>query len=774
MILLRVLGTLEVRSSRGQDPAVALTQPKRLALLLYLALAEPPGPRSRESLMALLWPEADGSSGRHSLRNALHGLRQAFGDDAIVSRGEGYVGLEMAHVQCDALDLRRCVAEQRWEDAVALWGGELAPGFHLSGAPEFERWLEGLRAELQRMALDAAWRRVDQLAQAGDGGVVPAARRAWMLERGHEAGARRLMQLLDASGERAAALQVYDELVTHLREDFEADPSPETLGLAEALKARTERHVRHPVSAGTGATTGPSDAPSTLPRAVSASNPVVRAPRRWRAVGAAALAVVGGALLWSVAGAGRHPKPFAPRTVLVLPMENRSASPANDYLATGLADELAHQLRHASALHVVSAARSRWASSITADPVALGRRFGADNLVASTLEQMGDSLTVRAELIDAADGSRRAVAQRTIDVSQLEDRGSQLAAAVIGVLFRAPIPQAPKPSTRLGEPESYRLTIEGWHRLLSQGATEAARQSFARATEIDPANSRAWAGLSSAWASLTFSGQIPAEEGLTRTEAAARRTLALDSTDGTALANLGVVRAQRDGDVAGGLALVDRAKALDPGNPEIYLIGSVILRQSRRYDEARTAVRIARQLDPFNLNYADREGLMYLCEGRAAEALAIYRAAAALDSTSPVAWRGSVRSLARLGRWDEAIQTWRRHATGPSDTALAAVLAHARGQDGYWTAVHTANRPALERLLREARTEWREPVSITMALIGAGVTDSGIAKLAREARPNNPRLYNLACTPLVDELRGTPRFEAIVKRFGVLTQRTQP
>jgi len=71
MIELRVLGTLGIQPLNGGAPVAAVTQPKRLALLLYLALAEPSGPHSRESLMALLWPEADAESTRHSLRNTL-------------------------------------------------------------------------------------------------------------------------------------------------------------------------------------------------------------------------------------------------------------------------------------------------------------------------------------------------------------------------------------------------------------------------------------------------------------------------------------------------------------------------------------------------------------------------------------------------------------------------------------------------------------------------------------------------------------------------------
>ena len=240
MIDIRVLGTLEIHRPDGSVPAVALTQPKRLALLLYLALAEPAGYQSRESLMALLWPEADDESARHSLRNALYGLRQTLGEAAFVTRGEGYLGLEPGAVCCDALEVRRLLAGRRWEEATAAWGGDLVPGFHVSGAPEFERWLDDQRTSLRRAVTDAAWRRVDELERSGEAGLVPAAQRAWALDPRNEAGARRLIGFLDSAVGRAAALRAYDELADYLRRECETEPSAETRALIGALKARIE------------------------------------------------------------------------------------------------------------------------------------------------------------------------------------------------------------------------------------------------------------------------------------------------------------------------------------------------------------------------------------------------------------------------------------------------------------------------------------------------------------------------------------------------------
>jgi len=245
MIDLRVLGTLAIQSPNGGSPA-AVTQPKRLALLLYLVLAEPPGPHSRESLMALLWPEGDDESTRHSLRNTLYGLRQALGEGAILARGEGYVELDPAAIRCDALEVRALLAAQRWKDALAAWGGDLAPGFHVSGAPEFEHWLDDQRAALRRAVADAGWRRVDEMERSGEAGVAEAARRAWAINPTNEGGARRLMQLLDATTGRAAALRAYDDLVDYLRREYDAAPAAETRALADRLSVPVQAPPRPP------------------------------------------------------------------------------------------------------------------------------------------------------------------------------------------------------------------------------------------------------------------------------------------------------------------------------------------------------------------------------------------------------------------------------------------------------------------------------------------------------------------------------------------------
>ena len=94
---LRVLGPVTVRADAASTSR--LTQPRHLALLCYLLLARPRGLHARDALIALLWPELDDRRGRQALRNALHGIRRALGPLAILSVGEGLVGVDPAQAE---------------------------------------------------------------------------------------------------------------------------------------------------------------------------------------------------------------------------------------------------------------------------------------------------------------------------------------------------------------------------------------------------------------------------------------------------------------------------------------------------------------------------------------------------------------------------------------------------------------------------------------------------------------------------------------------------
>src|SRR4051794_21637476 len=98
---LRTLGALDLRSSDGEQLVGGLAQPKRIALLTYLALATPRGFHRRDTLIALLWPEHDEEHARNSLSQSVHVLRQGLGAHSLVSRNGDALSLNWTDVWCD-------------------------------------------------------------------------------------------------------------------------------------------------------------------------------------------------------------------------------------------------------------------------------------------------------------------------------------------------------------------------------------------------------------------------------------------------------------------------------------------------------------------------------------------------------------------------------------------------------------------------------------------------------------------------------------------------
>src|SRR3989442_1282775 len=239
MIELRLLGRLSLTSAAGRDVRALLGQPRRLALLAYLAAATPPGFHRRDSLLALFWPELDQEHARAALRQALHVVRDALGAGAVASRGDEEIGLDVDRVSCDVAAFGRAVDREEFREALDLYRGNLLEGFFISGAPDFERWLEAERSRLRDMAARAA-RMLGEHYEA-DGDVTAAAhwvRRALELAPNEEALLRRLVPVLDRHGDRAGALQAYAEFTARLAEEYQAQPAPETEALVAAVRAR--------------------------------------------------------------------------------------------------------------------------------------------------------------------------------------------------------------------------------------------------------------------------------------------------------------------------------------------------------------------------------------------------------------------------------------------------------------------------------------------------------------------------------------------------------
>src|SRR5256712_10780879 len=170
MIRLRLLGTVDLRDSQGRELGSVLRRPKLLALLGYLTVARPRGLQRRDTLVALLWPELDHAHARNARSQAVHALRQALGHAALLARGEEELGVSEAGLWCDVREFETALEAGRAEQALELYGGGLLNGLHVSGGPEFERWLDEERERPGRRAGEAAQPVTDRGAGAGQPG----------------------------------------------------------------------------------------------------------------------------------------------------------------------------------------------------------------------------------------------------------------------------------------------------------------------------------------------------------------------------------------------------------------------------------------------------------------------------------------------------------------------------------------------------------------------------------------------------------------------------
>ncbi|HKW41601.1 MAG TPA: BTAD domain-containing putative transcriptional regulator [Gemmatimonadales bacterium] len=238
MIELRTLGALDLRGSDRQERRSVLAQPKRLALLIYLALSS--HWQRRDSVVALFWPDLDTNHARGALRQALRFIRRELGEELLTGRSEEELGFRAGTLWCDAPALEQACRAGRPAEALQLYRGDFLDGFFVSGAsPEFDHWAHATRARLRTLAVEAARSLAERCEAEGDGAAaVGWARRAFGVSPDCEHTLRRLITLLDRLGDRAAAVQFYEDFARRLSTEHGVEPSPETQELMQAIGRR--------------------------------------------------------------------------------------------------------------------------------------------------------------------------------------------------------------------------------------------------------------------------------------------------------------------------------------------------------------------------------------------------------------------------------------------------------------------------------------------------------------------------------------------------------
>jgi DNA-binding SARP family transcriptional activator len=399
---LRLLGSTELLGADGRPLPSVLRQPKRLALLSYLAIARPYGFQRRDRVLFMFWPDSSEDRARAALRKSTYQLRQALGSEVIRSRGDAELGIDPELLWCDVRALDLALEEGRLDEALTLYRGHLLDGFHLDGAsPEFERWLEGERNRLQRTVAEAAWEGSAGREKAGDlRAAAKLARRAFDLALPDGERLRRLLEVLDAAGDRAGALRAYEKYSDWLAAEYGADPPPETIQLVERIRSRSEASgVAPAVQSIPAVEDGEPQPPHVAPA------PTATRTSRWRRAGIVAAFLAAVSLIPAIlALSGENTPDLDPNLLAVAPFT--VFNPDHEVWSEGIGDYLSRSLDRAGEIRTsppTAAVRAWPGRADVASAQIAGQRTGAGLVVFGSMMGIGaDSVRVAAPVVDVS------------------------------------------------------------------------------------------------------------------------------------------------------------------------------------------------------------------------------------------------------------------------------------------------------------------------------------------------------------------------------------
>lgn len=783
MFRLRLLGGASLVRDDGSPVAGRAGQRHRLALLALLACA-PGRALSRDKLLGLLWPESDSDRARNLLKVSAYVLRQALGDEALVS-GADDLRLSRDLVATDVDEFERAIGAGDPASAVGFYGGPLLDGFFLPDAPEFERWLDAERERLARLYARA----VEELADgAGARGDWEVAAEWWRRRAAHDPYDSRvavsLMRALDASGNRAAALQhasVHERLlqqelglqgpspVARFADELRAGPQAAPAAVAVATDAPLPIPAFSPPPAPAREPPSPSrllPAPVSTPALPPAPAPPPVSPlRRWRIgalafIGVVALAVA----VWRMS-------PSAPvqreNSIAVLPFVNMSPDRDLEYFSDGVTEEIITHLSAYPTLKVISRTSAMRYKGSTKSLREIARELRVAHVLEGSLRREGDSVRITAQLIDAGSDHHlwsQRYDRRLVDVFAVqEDIASEVGRALeLKLVDRDHIP------ARRGtaDPAAYELYLRGrqaWQTRTPEGHQRAITY-FQRAVERDSGYAQAYAGMADVYLTgfqLNVAGFSESEaDAYARLRGAAERAVALDDASAEAHTSLGIAHWWR-GDWVAAERELRRAIALNPGYATTRAWYALLLGGMGRIDEAVEQSRRAWELDPFALVASNNHGWALILARRYDEAIAQHRRTLALDDRWSMSHAGTGIALEHQGKHAEAERSLRRavelRPERPEHRAkLAYVLARAGKGD------------EARRLVRELESEPPELIAVHAAYaighayIALGEIDTAFAWLERAdwRWPQRANLYDAA----LDPVRGDPRFVRLFER----------
>ncbi len=626
---LRLFGVFEFSLLPTGDRVASLGKRER-ALLAYLALS-PKGRQTRRKLATSIWGEGTDQAVLDNLRTCLWRLRKALGENGhrfIASDDEDIV-LNTAALDVDALIFERYATQSgraELETAANLYRGEFLEGLELGGE-EFESWRRTEASRFLDKAVDVLSRLMKLLIECGETErALEAGARILKLDPLHEATARHMMQLYAQTGRRGTAIQLYRNLAKALRRDVGTQPESETRQ-GFALIA----------GAGEGQPGDPAGVDDTPPRRRTKVRQARNVPTGLASTGRLGLRVpaalmgtaviVGLALMsyWWItlgrvaistrahqAGTTADSTGLIAQTaalqIAILPFDNLSGDPAQQFFSDGMTEEIAAALAKVPRLKLIARA-SAFQFRDEKDVRRVGQALGAPYLVKGTVSKTQNRVRITAQLIRTDTGTIAWSNSYDRDLTDVFGVQEDIASAIAGALNMS-LGLAPGErlvSSRNVDPQSYEqfLRARPLVRARLTGVPDAVK-ILEPLVARNPGYAPAWALLAYCYAMLpAFGGPYEISERRQRiekfwpeAEAAARRAIQLDPNLADAYSALARLETLRGKPVAAE-DLISKALALDPYNPDALALHMEVLSNVGLQKKALVTEQRLRALEPY-------------------------------------------------------------------------------------------------------------------------------------------------------------------------------
>jgi TolB-like protein/Tfp pilus assembly protein PilF len=452
-------------------------------------------------------------------------------------------------------------------------------------------------------------------------------------------------------------------------------------------------------------------------------------------------------------------------SLAVLPLENLSHDPEQEYFADGMTDELTTELAHISALRVVSrtSAMSYKRTSKTLPQIA--RELQVDGVIEGSVLRSNGSVRINTQLVQAPADKQlwaRSYQRELKDVLQLQGELAHDIAEQIKIKV-TPQEQLRLATTRTVNPGSHEAYLKGlyhWNKGTEEHYRDA-RNDFEEAIALDPNYAPAYAGLADYfWAT----DELPPRAAMPRAKDNVLKALALDDGLADAHKTFAIIKFYGDWDWAAAEKEFQRALALNPSYSEGHRMYSVYLSALGRAEDALGEIQIAQRLDPLSLYTSVTAGWISYYARQYDRALQQCRNVLELDPNWSSAHECLGDAYTATGNFPQAIAECQQAATSSRDDPVRLA---GLGRTYALAGRESDARKILVELNKVSKAEYIAPYFFAIIEGALGEKDQAFAWLEKGFNGRDPYLARLRVDVAMDPLRSDARFKILLRRMGL-------